>query len=155
MGLRLGRTIYGRGNTPYRTDFSIGSIRLHIFHRGDEDPDPHDHPFDFWTFPLTTYLEKEYDPDGEIAPRLNVVKAFRLHRRAAEYRHRVLNRLDRKGNIHPGRIITIFGHGKEYREWGFWVPDPRRRGLKLLFRPWKDYIEKGRYGGEYSRIDVV
>ena len=29
-----------------------GQLYLHIFHRGDQDRCPHDHPWDFWTFPL-------------------------------------------------------------------------------------------------------
>ncbi len=54
-------TIYGRAgehDTPYMTRAWLKQLRLHIFHRGDADPDCHDHPWDFWTFPLTSYVEE-------------------------------------------------------------------------------------------------
>lgn len=54
-------TIYGADGeheTPYMTRFWIGRLRLHIFHRGDADPDCHDHPWDFTTFPLRSYVEE-------------------------------------------------------------------------------------------------
>jgi hypothetical protein len=54
-------TIWGKDgdhDTPYMTRIWIGRLRLHIFHRGDQDPDCHDHPWDFWTFPFTSYVEE-------------------------------------------------------------------------------------------------
>lgn len=55
-------TIWDRANaankTPMMTRIWIGRLRLHIFWRGDGDPDCHDHPWDFWTFPLTPYVEE-------------------------------------------------------------------------------------------------
>jgi hypothetical protein len=57
-------TIYGvadEHDTPYMTRATIGRLRLHIFWRGDADPDPHDHPWGFWTFPLTSYVEEVID----------------------------------------------------------------------------------------------
>ena len=45
-------------DTAYMTRYWIGRLRLHIFHRGDQDPDHHDHPWPFWTFPLTSYVEE-------------------------------------------------------------------------------------------------
>lgn len=68
---------------PYLTRIWFWRLRLHIFHRGDADQDLHDHPWDFWTFPLTPYVEEvaikkvrriwvadqpvlaSYDADGE------------------------------------------------------------------------------------------
>lgn len=104
---------------PYMTRLRIGRFRLHIFHRGDLDPDPHDHPFDFWTFPLASYPE---EVEGEI----RIVKAFRLHYRPANYTHRVLSREDGR------KVITLVWTSKPYRDWGFTV-----EGKKI---PWKDYI---------------
>lgn len=103
-------TIYGADGeheTPYMTRVWIGRLRLHIFHRGDADPDPHDHPWDFWTLPLTSYVEEvavrcleelaAYDPfqPRRYDVRLSryVVKAMRLHHRPAEHTHRVLGPL--------------------------------------------------------------
>ena len=59
--------IYGKEDehaTPYMTRYWIGRLRLHIFHRGDQDPDCHDHPWDFWTFPFTPYVEEVAEPTG-------------------------------------------------------------------------------------------
>ena len=59
--------IYGKEDehaTPYMTRYWIGRLRLHLFHRGDQDPDCHDHPWDFWTFPFTPYVEEVAEPTG-------------------------------------------------------------------------------------------
>ena len=53
--------IYGANGdheTVYMTRFWFGRLRFHIFHRGDADPDCHDHPWGFWTFPLRSYVEE-------------------------------------------------------------------------------------------------
>src|SRR5690606_6991910 len=91
------QTIYGAdGVSPYMTRAWIGRLRLHVFHRGDEDPDPHDHPWDFWTFPLTAYVEEVVEAapgfTGLRQRRSRLVSAFRLHHRPAEHTHRVIGR---------------------------------------------------------------
>lgn len=110
-------TIYGvdgEHNTAYMTRYWIGRLRLHVFHRGDQDPDCHDHPWDFWTFPLTSYVEEVavppsypnvceicQEPDGcrycELSGEMNpckvvrqVVPAWRWTFRPATHCHRVL-----------------------------------------------------------------
>ena len=40
--------------SKYMTRVWFGRLRVHVFYRGDADADPHDHPWDFWTFPLTS-----------------------------------------------------------------------------------------------------
>lgn len=94
-------TIYGKDGehaTPYQTRITIGRLRLHIFHRGDADPDCHNHPWDFWTFPLTSYVEEVAYctsgslPDENYILRRQVVPAFMLHYRRAGHTHRVLGR---------------------------------------------------------------
>lgn len=117
------------GRSPYLTRVIWGALRLHIFHRGDADPDCHDHPADFWTFPLVSYREAYIDGRGELQER--IVRAFRLHRRRAEFAHRVIG--PTAGN---GQIATIVLWGKKRREWGFhtaggWVP-------------WRRYVEQVR-----------
>lgn len=90
-----------RGNKPYMTRLIIGRLRFHIFHRGDLDADPHDHPWNFWTFPLRSYVEEVAIPVGGYigGPRSGesnfeirrfVVERFRWHFRPAEHRHRVI-----------------------------------------------------------------
>ena len=123
-------TIWGKDaehDTPYMTRWWIGRLRLHVFHRGDQDPDPHDHPWDFWTFPFTPYVEevavyssikaladmRAMHDDGMTGDQINeaiergrkvgyvlirqVVPAFRLTFRPASHTHRVLGRYDRRG----------------------------------------------------------
>lgn len=87
---------------PYMTRYWIGKLRLHVFVRGDQDPDCHDHPWDFWTFPLTSYVEevlheqrqayaaRGHPPPPKFYRVTHVVKRFRLHKRAAEHCHLVL-----------------------------------------------------------------
>lgn len=105
-------TIWGSDRSPYMTRVTLGPLRLHVFHRGDNDPDCHDHPADFWTFPLVSYLEEYVGPDGDL--RRRIVKAFRLHRRRAEFAHRVICPADGEG-----QIATIVWWGRSRRPWGF------------------------------------
>lgn len=108
--------IYGAedGKTlPYMTRAWFGRLRFHIFHRGDQDPDCHDHPWGFWTFPLRSYVEEVLEERVETrwghndklnAPfkherryferRTEIVRAFKWHYRPATYRHRVLGAWD-------------------------------------------------------------
>lgn len=123
-GRRFGiNVIYGAvdGKTaPYMYRAWIGRLRFHLFCRGDEDPDCHDHPWGFWTFPLRSYVEEYLEertatryragarPDGTAEPyqrtyyirHQRVVKAFRLHRRDASFKHRVLG-------VHSGWAIRM------------------------------------------------
>lgn len=92
-------TIFAPDGTPYMTRFWIGRLRLHIFHSGDLDADPHDHPWDFWTFPLTPYVEEvteawqDYSNETYMtAKRRQVVPAWRWTFRPATHCHRVLGR---------------------------------------------------------------
>lgn len=104
--------IYGREgehDTIYLRRYFIGRLALHIFNRGDADPDCHDHPWDFWTFPLTPYVEEYIDrrlvgavessntkeqicPPSRKIKKLRVVRAFRINFRPAEHTHRVIGR---------------------------------------------------------------
>ncbi len=126
-------TIYGADGeheAPYMTRLWIGRLRLHIFHRGDNDPDCHDHPWGFWTFPLTSYVEEVATPDGRgltymealflgtdrYKLHLQVVPAFRWSYRPATHTHRVIGRASRyalglqhyqTGVIDPGFVGTF------------------------------------------------
>lgn len=108
-------------------------LRLHIFWRGDKEDVCHDHPNDFWTFPLVPYIEQYIADDGLTAYR--VVRAFRLHRRKAEFAHRVVASFEGYG-VEGGcmwpisgtrPIVTLLWWSKPRRHWGFhtpggWVP---------------------------------
>ncbi len=109
----------------YLTRLHLGPFFLHFFSRGDQDRHPHDHPWDFWTFPLTTYYEEvwriePWSPPGVSGPvafctsTKSKVARFRLHFRPASYIHRVLHPAPGK------RIITLVWHSRKKRPWGFW-----------------------------------
>ncbi|EHK56922.1 hypothetical protein [Allomesorhizobium alhagi] len=146
-----GRTIYGADGehwTPYLTQFRIGRLHLHIFHRGDADPDAHDHPWDFWTFPLVSYVEEVWDAERR-EKSYRRVERFRLHARNAEFTHRVIGRAAKvvspadsellgEWATEPGKIITIVWKGPDRRKWGFW----KDRG-SWCWTPWRTYAFGG------------
>lgn len=158
-------TIYGADGehrTPYLTRIWIGRLRLHIFHRGDADPDCHDHPWDFWTFPLTSYVEEVADPllvlrvqgnegsfrsDFFYGPSRRLVRAFRLHHRPAIHCHRVLGRYVDDGPagmasspwFDDRRVVTLVWQGRARRKWGFL----RNRDGAWCWTPWKRYVFEG------------
>lgn len=163
LGKLFGRsTIYGRNgehDTPYMTRIWLGPLRLHIFYRGDRDEDCHDHPWDFWTFPFTSYVEEVIDPyfaeklqnsDAlafvKLTSRipityLRVVKAWRFHHRSALYCHRVLGRYSGKGidsvpAINDRKIVTLVWRTGVYRKWGFL----KNRNGKWCWVPHKEYV---------------
>lgn len=132
----------GRSGDLYRTAIRLWrGYRIHIFWRGDRDIHPHDHPNDFWTFPLRGYWEDVFDPrDGR--RRLNYVKPFRWHFRPAEYAHRVLG-ATRHARWIPdhftGGFITLVKEGPEKRRWGFWVQDPELSpAMRWIY--WRKYL---------------
>lgn len=165
----MGRsTIYGADGehwTPYMTRWWFGRLRLHIFYRGDADPDCHDHPWDFWTFPLTPYVEEVVLPAGGLLRAdgtweghrtliKQVVPAFWLTHRPATHTHRVLGRLDSRGfptllelmtgdepepKVRPGNIITLVWRSGSKRPWGFL----KNRDGRWCWVAWKEYV----YGG--------
>ena len=160
-------TIYrGSDGEKYMTRIWLGRLRLHVFHQPDTDPDPHDHPWDFWTFPLTSYVEEVTTKlpwnDG-YETRLQVVPAFRWNFRPAEHCHRVLGRYigitdpwgstynfpARKANdlasdrwrisYGRGKMVTILWRSAEYRRWGFL----KHRDGKWCWQHWKEYVLAG------------
>lgn len=150
----LGRhTIMGDDGSPYMTRYWIGRLRLHIFYRGDLDPDPHDHPWHFWTFPLTSYVEEVLEPILDpvypyLMPTgyrrfLRVVPAWRLSFRKATHTHRVLGRYSGyvPMTVLEGKIITLVWRGPEHRKWGFL----KNRDGEWCWQPWKRYLAGGKH----------
>ena len=143
---------------------------LHVFNRGDSDPDPHDHPWAFATFPLVAYVEEVWE-HGLLTRRM--VSAGRWHHRNADYCHRLLgsfwkpaagdgpNVRNEWNVIVPrsylpwytrlawlifgaGKVITIVKHGPATRNWGF-----RRRVVSdntasWVWVGWKQYIDSAK-----------
>lgn len=113
--------------------FGLFNLRLHKFHRGDDERAPHDHPFWFITFPFSSYTELVDDPYSSLyVLRQQVVKAFRFHFRPATYRHIVLQ---------PERPFWTFVIAGNYsRSWGFWQYVQWDRNLwAYKFMPWREW----------------
>lgn len=139
-------TIYGvegEHETPYMTRAWIGRLRLHIIHRPDADPDCHDHPWDYWTFPLTPYVEEvvcTHPIDGDRWREIDVVPAWRRSFRPAEHCHRIVGRLVNGDEYDPDRkIITIVWRGSVRRKWGFL----KNRDGQWCWIAWRDYVFGG------------
>jgi hypothetical protein len=131
------------------------TLRLHKFYRGDDDRAPHDHPWAFWTFPLSGYWERvhksppcrichstagvcTWNHKGSNATQEHYVKPWRLHYRPSSYQHMVIG--NQRGYIgSPENAIfgtakpfwTIVVTGRKDRSWGFY-PDG-----KYVY--WKDF----------------
>lgn len=127
MKILKSKTFYGvngRYLTVYTLlDFTIHkriSICVHSFHRGDEDPDCHDHPFEFWSLMLRGGY-REYAEDGSFIVRRPLSLAYR----SATHRHRV--------QLISRRCWTFIVKRDASREWGFW-PNGQ-------FVPWRNYIK--------------
>lgn len=134
----------GRGNDTYLTRVYLtprtpwGQGLFHIFHRGDGDPDPHDHPWSFWTFPFTTYEEEvlEY-VDGKLMLVVHRVEAWKWHHRKATHIHRVLGAVHPFGyRLAPPFCTVIWTTGYE-RPWGFWP----KLAVGRTFIKWKAYFK--------------
>ena len=156
MTISIVSTIYRRGKdslVKYMTRIRLtpytkwGHLRLHIFWRGDGDPDPHDHPFDFWTFPLTTYHEMVVGEDG--IERDNTVHRFQWHFRKAEHIHRVVGRVAYTPRQTGRPFLTLVWASNWKRKWGFWPvvakvysghSRGRLRHIARKFIPWKEYL---------------
>lgn len=155
----------GTPETPYMTRVWLGRLRLHVFHRGDADPDCHDHPWGFWTFPLRSYVEEVVepirdtlrpgypDPEPRFFTRLQIVPAFRWTYRPATHCHRVLGSYE--GRLHvdqffPGavrdaprigarKIVTLVWREPTTRAWGF----RKKRLGRWCWVPWVTYVYEG------------
>lgn len=92
-----------------------GSLFLHKIVRSDDDPDPHDHPWDFTSFILASgYGDQQWFWDGSTRyfHRLERVKPRTVVRRRAEHTHRVI--------IEPGKPAwTLVFTKNKRRPWYF------------------------------------
>ena len=104
-----------------------GWLQLHVFHSADNEV-CHDHPFDFWTFPLSTYMEEVCFGLCHVGRRIKIVERFKWHKRPHSYAHRVLGRPVYTG---PGNVWTLMWRTPKIAEWGFFVD-----GEKI---PWHVY----------------
>jgi hypothetical protein len=154
----------GTPERPYMTRMWIGRLRFHLFHRGDNDPDCHDHPWGFWTFPLRSYVEevvvsvdrtslKWPTPEPSHRTELRVVEAWRWHYRPATHCHRVIGSFEGwmyQDQFFPmavsdvprigARLVpTIVWRDRPCRDWGFF----KKRDGRWCWVPWKTYVYQG------------
>lgn len=105
-------------------------IYLHHFIKGDNDPDPHSHPWGFTTLVLAGgYVDEcwKKDADGRVVhDRYQTCKPGRLYCRRASHIHRVLLPEGKTG-------WTLVFRGKRFCDWGFYVGD--------RFVHWKEYLK--------------
>lgn len=150
FGFEMHRIWNEARSIPYQDRFMLClgfiELRLHKFWRGDDDRAPHDHPWWFFTFPFASYLELipkagetgyfEEDRDWW-AYETQVVKAFRFHYRAPNFKHIVVRKIDqldyhlRGINISNSKLLSAVASkddsfwtfvicGRKVQQWGFW-----------------------------------
>lgn len=118
-------------------------LYLHWIYFADGDRDPHDHPWNFWSFivrggyteciwkmqpglgalRVTPARWRREDDPGRVARR----GRFSLHRHPTSIAHTI-------AELKPGTVTLVFV-GRRQREWGFWTPDG--------FVEWKAYERNG------------
>lgn len=110
------------------------SLRRHVFHTGDDDSAPHDHPWWFVTLPMSDYEEtimlpfRDRGRVGYSAYRITRrVRRWRLHFRRRNFAHIVHK---------PARpVVTYVLTGPVARVWGFWT----RPDAFLPYTEWTKY----------------
>ncbi len=132
------RTFEGTGG-PYLTRYRVYrgerfGVFLHEFHRGDEDPEHHNHPW-MWGLALLLwggYVEHRLRPNGTVRRRTFYPGMLNFIRRVTY--HRV--------DLRKKKSWSLFFVGPKVDEWGFlhpvtktythWETFVRRKGLKPI-----------------------
>ena len=159
MFKRFIKKIYGVDGlhtTPYLTrlrllqsninrPFFQHGIFLHKFHRGDLDMAFHDHPWDYWTFPLRTYYEDILDSNGKVILRWKM-QGLRWHFRTMYHTHRL------PPDAHYPWYSLVLPGPPRATTWGFYLPkaradklypglaDPSKRVGSFVWVSWSNYI---------------
>lgn len=106
------------------------AVYLHKFHRGDDDPEPHNHP---WSWSLAVilsggYVEYRLGNDNKLHSRqmwpgaLNLIRGDDFHR---------VELLDKES-------WSLFIAGPRVSSWGFWDTKAQR------LVPWREFIARKR-----------
>ena len=83
------------------------TLRVHKFHKGDDDRAFHDHPWWFVTLPLRSYVETT-PSQSQVT-----VRRFRPYFRPASHQHIV--------HLGDGKPVwTLIITGAKSKQWGFW-----------------------------------
>ena len=137
MGFNRIAGVEGDHETNYMTRVWFGRLRLHIFHRGDNDPDCHDHPWDFWTFPLTPYVEEVAEPIRDTMAEYPVVE--KVHIRNDDDGQPVY--LDHMTMATPDRPQRFYKRRQIVPAWR-WTFRPATHCHRVL-GPWDGWMEQG------------
>lgn len=130
----VGETLYLERWILYVAGFTL---RLHKFHRGDDDRASHTHPWWFITFPLSPYRERVFRCGMSLG--LRVVRAWRPHFRPADFEHIVEGGVDwieddrtMHWSRHDRSFYTLVLTGRKRSAWGFYP----KRGVFVPWRKW-------------------
>lgn len=107
------------------------ALYLHFIFLSDEDRDPHDHPFVFWSWILRGgYTERLWDlvPGAyrSIECRYKTWRRFSLHKMPLRHGHMI-------DYLKPGTITLVFC-GPKTKGWGFYP--------ETGYVPWQSYNEQ-------------
>lgn len=112
-----------------------GQLYLHVFFRPDQDRDPHDHPFPFWTLPLNQgYIEEVYNSRKHCFSAI-FVPPLKWSHRAAKHTHRIT--ATQTGHF---PLVTLVWRGNTERTWGFWCHTQGIIGRVRDWVRWQDYV---------------
>lgn len=132
-------------NIPSATDPGVTYLRrlrivqtpwfgfyVHWVYLPDKDRDPHDHPWNFWSFVARGgYTEAITDsPEALDNQRIEQHKRFSLHRMSTGRAHAI--------SLLEPRTITVLLVGRRSRDWGFWTA--------AGWVPWRDYDRSAGHG---------
>lgn len=111
-------------------------VYLHHFHRGDEEPELHSHP---WAWALSLILAGGYREERRVRGKVvrRIVRPGALNFLRADDCHRV--------DLLEDDAWSLFVTGPKVTRWGFWNRDT---GLML---GWREFIAKVRSDGGHHR----
>lgn len=103
-------------------------VYLHHIYRPDKDPDPHDHPWAFWSLVLCgSYREKVWpDKANPGSYRFRVRNRWSWARTGRDAAH-IITRISRP-------LWTLVITGPRRSDWGFWENGE--------FVPWREYVAR-------------
>ena len=128
------RTITGVDGSPYLTKHTLvdfgkdrGRLYLHEFHRGDEDEEHHDHPWNAVSFVLSGgYREERLGEDGKVVVLVRRPGAFNLIRTSTRHRVELIGK----------KAWTLFATGPVRRSWGFYDVHTG------AYTPWRTFVAR-------------
>lgn len=137
LSLFRSRTICNSLGEPYLTRYKLlwipilgWKVWLHHIHRSDESSDLHDHPWWFWSIPLTEGGYWEHYGDPYKRERRHCERG-RLYWHDRFFRHTIFN-------IPRNDVWTLVLRGPTVRRWGFWP----RCEEHYEWMPWETYCER-------------